>query len=334
MTDYQSILEGNPPGKLFWIPTLKANKTSTSAPIKTPPRPFASRNEPWLATEYNNIKFTHTRENDTDIFRWETPRGVITCRREHNHMIEYPLKTLDDIPLWQYIRENTVYRPAPEFSALERQACRVMGFKWSPVQELLQFGTGIENFYYFMTDIPESMIALMDTMHRKNLEALKIGFQTCQAATVIQFNENTSSSLISPSYYREHSLPHVRDYADLAHRHGKRFIVHMCGLLNALLDCFPETGMDGIHAVTPPPIGDTHYSTIRDRYGDQFVIIGRLNAQLWIGKRRDEILGILQRMILKSLVQTPFALWITRDEMRPGAQDIAQLNQALEEYNQ
>ncbi len=333
MTDYQSILEGNPPGKLHWIPTLKTGKPRTSVPVKTPRRPFASRNDPWLVTEYHSVKFTHTQENNTDIFRWETPRGVITGRREHNHMVEYPLKTTDDIPLWQYIRENTLYRPAPDFSTTQLQPPRLMSFKWSPVQELLQFGTGIENFYYFMADAPEAMIALMDAMHRKNLEALNFGFQTCRTATVIQFNENTSSTLISPSFYREHSLPHVRDYADLAHRNGKRIVVHMCGLLKALLDSFPETGMDGIHAVTPPPIGDTHYTTIRELYGDKFVIIGRLNAQLWMGKPRVEILKILRSMIPDSLVHTPFSLWITSDEMPVSSTDIVNLNQALHAYN-
>ncbi len=62
-------------------------------------------------------------------------------------------KTTDDIPLWQYIRENTLYRPAPDFSTTQPQPpLRLMSFKWSPVQELLQFGNGIENFYYFMAD--------------------------------------------------------------------------------------------------------------------------------------------------------------------------------------
>jgi len=344
LVTYESILEGVPPDRLFWLPRLEVPRATSATRQNTPEatapnsrtaplRPFASRQDPWLRTDYRNLVFCHTREGDEDLFRWETPDGTLTARRVSNHMTEYPLKTVNDIPVWRYVRDNTMYAENPNFTEADRRACRKMSFKWSPVQELLQFETGVENFYYFMADARDEMMSLMETMHRKNLEALEIGFRACSDATVIQFNENTSASLISPAFYREHTVPHVRAYADLAHQHGKRFIAHMCGLLNALLDCFPETGMDGIHAVTPPPIGDTHYMTVRERYGDPFVIIGRLNAQLWMGKHTEEILARLKKTIPPSLVKTPFALWITSDEMSPTPRDIANLNAALEGYD-
>jgi hypothetical protein len=249
-------------------------------------------------------------------------------------MTEYPLKTVNDIPVWRYVREHTFYRENPDFSEAERRDMRKMGFNWSPIQELLQFETGVENFYFFMADAPDEMNALMDTMHRKNLEALEIGFRVCSGATVVQFGENTSASLISPSIYLRHTARHLRAYSDMAHARGMRFIVHMCGLLDTLLDCFPETGMDGIHAVTPPPVGDSHYMTVRERYGDDFVIIGRLNAQLWMGKPPEDTLELLESMIPPSLLRTPFALWITSDEMQPSPVDVANLNKALERYNE
>lgn len=71
--------------------------------------------------------------------------------------------------------------------------------------------------------------------------------------------ENTSSNLTSPAVYRKYSLPQVRDFVAATQRHGKKAILHMCGRLKDLLPEIRETGLDGIHGLTPPPFGDTTF---------------------------------------------------------------------------
>ncbi len=296
-------------------------------------KPFASRSAPWLVIEYDNVEYVHTRENDTDLFRWETAGGTLTARRRSNHMTEFPVKSVDDIHLWHAVQENLTYRRNPDFTDEQGMTEWHIAWKWSPVQELLQFVTGVENFYYFMIDAPERMKALTGIMHARNLEALSIGFGACPNATVLRLTENTSSQIISPNFYRELTLPHVKAYVEMAHRRGMKCVVHMCGSLMALLDCFSQTGMDGIHSVTPPPVGDTHYITVRERFGDDFIIWGRLSAQLFICKTADAILDTLKEMIPERLIHTPFALTITTDEMQPAKRDIDALMYALNEWN-
>lgn len=346
---YRSILEGNPPGMLYYqlghltpfrrpcaddFSDAGAGRVFGAGDTRNVAnKPFASRGEPWLLIGHDGVRFTHAREGAADVFRWETPLGPLSARRASNHMMEYPVKTPEDIPRWRHVQESLRYSPNPAFEAEARDALWKMGYKWSPVQELLQFETGIENFYYFLADARDEMESLMEAMHRKNLEALEIGFQTCTGSTVFQLGENTSASLISPDIYRRHTLPHVRAYADMAHRHGMKCIVHMCGHLTSLFGCFAETGMDGIHAVTPPPVGDTHYMAVRERFGEGFVIVGRLSAQVWIGKGKGEILETLRAMIPDRLIRTPFSLWVSTDEMQPTEEDVYALTEAMEAYN-
>lgn len=107
----------------------------------------------------------------------------------------------------------------------------------------------------------------------------------------------------------------------------------MCGRLRSLLDCFLETGMDGIDSVTPPPVGDTDYVTVREKFGDSFTIAGRYNAQLWVGKTSEQILKDLKEMIPRSLIFTPFYLKITTDQLTIHYDDVISLLRALETYN-
>ncbi len=345
---YQSILEGHAPHMLYWklehldpyrrpqdedFSMINGHQVFGKADSRMVRKPFASRKSAWRQIDYENLKFTSSLEGDTDLFRWETPDGTLTARRHHNHMTEYPIKSVDDLPLWQYVHENMVYRRNPAFSEDEGRTSRTINHNWSPVQELLQFETGIENFYYFLADAPDQMEKLMETMHHRNLDSINVGLESCPNAKVLFLGENTSSQLISPDFYRKLTLPHVHTYAEIAHRHGMKFVVHMCGRLTALLDCFAETGMDGIHAVTPPTIGDSHYMAVRERFGDEFIIIGRLNAQVVMGKQKREILEILQNMIPERLIHTPFALWISTDEIQLPAEDLDAIIWALDEMN-
>jgi len=108
----------------------------------------------------------------------------------------------------------------------------------------------------------------------------------------------------------------------------------MCGLLRNLLDCFILTGMDGINSVTPPPIGDTPYRLIREKFKPDFTITGRLNGQLWVGKDRAGIQAIVRKMIYPELLRTPFSLAVTSDAIPDiPREDVMTLYDALQTIN-
>jgi len=270
----------------------------------------------WYTPVYENTVYTETEDGEYDVFCWETPEGRLLARRHENHFVEYPVKSVTDLGAWLHVHENLRFRPTESwFERYDAAAVSTISLSWSPVQQLLQFDMGLENFYYFLVDAPGEMEALLNAMQDRCTDRLRLGLSLFPGAPTVYWGENTSSSSISPPYYREHSLLHVREYAELVHQSGKRLIVHMCGLLKDLLDCFALTGMDGIHSATPPPIGDTPYRLIRDRFGPDFTIIGRLNAQLWVGKSKEEIHANLREMIWPELLDSPFALLVTADAM-------------------
>jgi hypothetical protein len=264
----------------------------------------------WYTTVFREVEYTETEDGEYDVFTWCTPVGCAAGRRHHNHFVQFPVQTVQDVATWVYVHQDMGFVPNEDWLAT-RDAASLARFSvnWSPVQQLLQFDTGIEGLYYLLTDALEEMGRLLAVMQERCMDRLRLGLTLFPRAASIYWGENTSASSISPPYYRRLTLPHIRAYAEEAHRHGARLVVHMCGLLRPLLTCIAETGMDGIHSATPPPFGDTPYTLLRAMFGPRFAIIGRLNAQLWVERSVEEIQGTLREQIPPDLLDTAFSPW-------------------------
>jgi uroporphyrinogen decarboxylase len=50
--------------------------------------------------------------------------------------------------------------------------------------------------------------------------------------------------LFSPAAFREFVVPYLRRVVDLAHRHGKKFLLHVCGAVRPLLPMIVDCGVD------------------------------------------------------------------------------------------
>ncbi|MFA5688047.1 MAG: uroporphyrinogen decarboxylase family protein [Kiritimatiellales bacterium] len=280
---------------------------------------------------YHQTGYVESEDGIYDVVTWNTPLGSVTGKSHNNHFTEYPVKTPDDIELWTFIYENLTFQTNPVWFEKNTSDQIHFDMNWSPVQQLLQFDMGMENFYCFLADEPEKMERLLAVMHERCKDRLRLGLSLFKKTFWVYWAENTSSTEISPAYYRRLTLPHMREYAQIVHEKNARLIVHMCGLLKNLADCFPETGIDGIDSVTPPPFGDAPYKLIRDTFKPDFTIIGRLNACLWVGKSKAEIQSIIRQQIYPALLTTPFCLMVTTDAMPDiPYDDVMNLYDALE----
>ncbi|MBM4038475.1 MAG: hypothetical protein FJ290_08170, partial [Planctomycetes bacterium] len=143
----------------------------------------------------------------------------------------------------------------------------------SPVQQLIEMDMGMASFYYMLQDHRDELEGLLDAMHACRMQEYEIVARRSPAPALMPV-ENTSTTLISPALYRRYSLPQLRDFCCACHRHGKKAILHMCGHLKALLPELAETGLDGMNALTPPPVGDLPFEQALDALGDRLIILG------------------------------------------------------------
>jgi len=91
----------------------------------------------------------------------------------------------------------------------------------------------------------------------------------------LAFNKGT---MMSPAWIREHLVPRYKRMTDAAHRHGKPFLFHSCGQIDAIMeDLIEDVGIDGRHSYQDnvEPVEEVYR-----KYGDRISIIGGVDVDL------------------------------------------------------
>ena len=250
---------------------------------------------------------------------------------------EYAVRTPEQVRIFKEMLRNTTVLPDAESYEQRRQsysdrlAILVDPLRASAVQQFLQYVTGVADFWYLLMDATEAMEACMESWQA----LLEQHYRLMQRMTCDAFfqGENTSTAMISVEYYRRYGVPQMRQFVKAAHASGKRAIVHMCGHLRDLMDDIRETGMDGIHALTPPPIGNTDFEYAYRILPANTSILGRFGAQQWIGQPVARIRENLQRILPHHIYQEhPFVLIVSSDLESFTLEDWLRLRDAAEAH--
>jgi hypothetical protein len=213
----------------------------------------------------------------------ETPIGCLeTVRRYSNvghtrYISKYPVSTVEDLKIIQYLMEHTHY--VPDFDRFRARAA-VIGDDGiptsdgpqSPIQHFYMFLCGIQATTYMLLDHPDAMAECFAVMHQNHLEQYRL---TCESPTDVVIDyENTSSTVMSPAFFRKYSDPFINEYADICHTAGKTFITHMCGKLSLFNPELRDGHQDGVDSLCPPTTGDLWAHEARAAWGAGKVIIG------------------------------------------------------------
>jgi len=257
---------------------------------------------------YPNVEIAESREDDEITRTYRTPLGAITARSRMVHDIgaemefEHMVRTAEHVRAYRFMYENAVYRP--QYDLVRDQITR-MGEAGlisifgppTPLLDLIMFQIRLPTIYFLMQDHPQEMEALLEAMHRRNCEYYELAAEA--PGEVVRSFEDTSTTLISPQLYRRYCLRQLQDYRDICRARGKLFVPHMCGLLKGLLSELRDTALDGIEAVTPPPLGDTPIGLARQQLGPHVTLIGGLDPTQFVGATPDKT----RQMILDYLAQ-------------------------------
>jgi len=259
-----------------------------------------------VAVTYPNVRMGETHDGELITRTYEMPFRTMTARSrvigdiggdmEFEHMV----RTVDDVRAYRFMYEDAVYEPRYDLvtDQMERMGdagvVSIFGPP-TPLLDLIMFQIRLPNIYFLMDDHPAEMEELLTTMHRRNCEYYELA--AGGPGEVVRSFEDTSTTLVSPELYRRYCLQQMRDYGDICHARGKLFAPHMCGLLKGVLPELRETALDGIEALTPPPLGDTPIGMAREKLGPDITLIGGLDPTQFVGATRDKTRDMIREFV-------------------------------------
>ena len=226
------------------------------------------------ACEENGV-WSHTRK---------LGRSVLVGKHSKGHPVKYPVETPEDAAVLLDFYDGAKIQKNENYMESLHAAERAVGehgifaltLEPSPVQLLIEIECGMENFYYLLQDAPDLMKRLIDAMYGIRRQEYQITAEAPYSLVIPV--ENTSTTMISPSFYHKYSLEHIAAFSEIMHANNKKAVIHMCGHLKNLLHEFKAARIDGIHALTEPTVGDCTYETALDVLGEETIIIGAPNV--------------------------------------------------------
>lgn len=90
--------------------------------------------------------------------------------------------------------------------------------------------------------------------------------------------EYASPPYLPPHLFREYVCRYVTPMIKAIQKYGGYARIHSHGNLEAILDDIVAMGADGLDPIEPPPQGDVELATVRERYGENMVLFGNLEA--------------------------------------------------------
>ncbi len=106
--------------------------------------------------------------------------------------------------------------------------------------------------------------------------------------------------IVSPSFYRRFALPYEQRLADHAHRLGCRYVLHICGRTDPILDAMLASGADGLELDYK-----TDLVTAHDMMRDRAVFLGNLDPSAVLAHGSGDQVASATGKLLETFADTP-----------------------------
>ena len=229
----------------------------------------------------------HLKQNpqQKDLIRaWQNEhQGMITTREDFESFPWPPLESVNLITIAHAARKipRSMKVIAPIYGIFEDLRC-LMGFEQMAVKSIEE--------PKLVDDILERLVEIEEWAVEKTAAHPAVG--AILYAEDLAFNRGT---MLSPGWMRECLIPRQKRMADACHRHGKPFLFHSCGQIDAIMEDLIETvGIDGRHSFQDniEPVEQVYR-----KYGDRISILGGVDVDLLARGTPDRVRGRTRQIL-------------------------------------
>ncbi len=104
-----------------------------------------------------------------------------------------------------------------------------------------------------------------------------------------------TATMVGPEHLRKYHFPYLKRLADVAHKHGKFFILHSCGNLSEVMDDLIDyVGIDAKHSFEDAIMPVADFKRI---YGDRIGVVGGVDVDALSRMETDELRRYARRIL-------------------------------------
>jgi uroporphyrinogen decarboxylase len=173
-------------------------------------------------------------------------------------------------------------------------------FTWG-AYHIATFVRGVEDVmldFAFREDYAEKMINKIASISLETLENMLTNYG--EGIDIIYMADDYCSQLgplFSPADFRRYVMPYLTKTVDLTHKHGKKFLLHVCGAVRPLLPMIIEAGVDMLEPIQTSAVGMEPAALKRD-FGKDLCFYGGMDIQHILCKgTTQEVADEVKRLI-------------------------------------
>ncbi len=230
-----------------------------------------------IVVDDKHVQSSSQTELEETTYIHATPKGTLTETSRSGYHTEYPVKTLDDIPVMEYILDHSEF-------VFDRdnfeQANRMFGdrgvvqtfYPRSPLQRLFISYMGWENTIYLLHDSPQEIEQFLKVIEEWDDKMYQVLLDS--PIQILNFGENIDAHIDAPRLFEQYLMPYYDKRIKQVHQKGKFCHIHMDGALKPLLPFLKYLDFDGIEAATPLPQGDVTLEELKEAMGEKILLDG------------------------------------------------------------
>lgn len=273
-----------------------------------------------------DIQFDVNKSGNVVRTRINTPAGSLQEITKtdiwglSSRKVEYFLKSVEDFRALSYLLDSARVKFKREvYEKLERnlkgQGIVSFFFPRSPLQALILdymgFTRTMRLLYMEENHRLEEIMGVIERYNDKFFELM--GNSPIE---IFNLGENIDVRLTSPKLFEKFCLPVYQERCEYLHRKGKYVHIHVDGYAKPLLPLLRRSGVDGVEALTPKPVGDMSIEDIANELKDEIVVLDGIPFLFFLP---DVPYETLEKFVRKLVKTVPRLILGISDELPPPA---------------
>ena len=203
----------------------------------------------------------------------------------NERIAEFPVKTVEDLRVFTGLIERERFRVDV---AKHKAAAARMGHRGEPTHfltssgltNLVKHGAGLENTFYLLADHGSEVEAYLEACDRSDDRAVDAALEL--PCRIFNLGDHATNEFTPPPILEKYLLARWQKISRRLGEAGRFVHSHWDGHSRLMLPYLAATGLHGVEALTPEPMGDMSLELIRRHVPENMVVLDLIPAILFL----------------------------------------------------